>query len=94
MLVLIVCSLFVAVASIVWDTVFLDRLNLAFTFCFFMELILRFFTYEEARKGEYTKEWWIGWIATIPWDLLLACFFSGGGSAAMRLLRLPRESAC
>jgi len=88
--VMILLSLVAAVGSAVFDIVWLNRLHVFFTFLFATELSLRFFTYDRKHKREYLRDWWIDWVATIPWDFILILFFPGGSPAAARLLRLPR----
>ncbi len=90
----VVAASFIAVASIFSGAVWLNDLNLLFSAIFAVELSLRFLTYDQpsnnAGKKEYVKEWWLDWIATIPWDLLLGMVVPGAGTSVARLLRLPR----
>lgn len=95
-IVAISCSVLVAVGSLCLDSALFEVANHAFTLVFCIELSLRFFTYRSAglglvrRKGEYVRDWWLDWVATIPWDLLLALVVPVGSVAVFRLLRLPR----
>lgn len=90
------CSVLVAAASLCLDSPWFEYANHWFTLVFSVELTLRFFTYRAAgpglvrRKIEYAGDWWLDWVATIPWDLLLALAVPMGSVAVLRLLRLPR----
>jgi hypothetical protein len=90
LLVLISASVIAAVASLLYDQVWLEHANLWFSGIFSVELSARYFTYSEKNKKEYFLDWWMDWIATIPWDILLFFLFPGGGASMLRLLRLPR----
>jgi hypothetical protein len=87
-------SSFIAVTSLFSEDTLYNDLNLVFSFLFFIELSLRFFTYNKKvrseGKSEYLKEWWLDWIAIIPWDILLGLCTGGAGPSVARLLRLPR----
>jgi hypothetical protein len=87
---LILFSLIAAAGSILFETPWINRAHWVFTVLFTVELSLRFFTYDRKHKKEYLQDWWIDWVATIPWDALLFFFVPGGNMAVVRLLRLPR----
>ncbi len=89
LLFLISASVLAAIASILFDHIFLERLNLFFSALFSVELTARFFTYGGKEK-DYIRDWWMDWAATIPWDVFLSFLFPGGGASMLRLLRLPR----
>ena len=89
MLFLISASVVAAVGSLLFDHEALENLNIFFSALFAAELTARYFTYA-ANKREYFADWWMDWIATIPWDLFLFFLFPGGGATMLRLLRLPR----
>ena len=89
LLFLISASVLAAIASILFDHLFLERLNLFFSALFSVELTARFFTYGGKEK-DYIRDWWMDWAATIPWDVFLSFLFPGGGASMLRLLRLPR----
>ena len=89
LLFLISASVLAAVASILFDHLFLERLNLFFSALFSVELTARYFTYGGKEK-EYVRDWWMDWVAAIPWDVFLSFLFPGGGASMLRLLRLPR----
>ena len=89
MLVLILLSVAVAAGSLLFDHEGLEHLNLYFSLLFSVELTARYFTYASSKR-EYFADWWMDWIATIPWDVFLFFLFPGGGASMLRLLRLPR----
>lgn len=89
LLVLIPASALAAILSLLTDSDALEWCNLLFSALFAVELTARFFTYQ-ARVGEYFADWWMDWVATIPWDEFLFFMFPGGGASMLRLLRLPR----
>ncbi|MDD3513597.1 MAG: ion transporter, partial [Synergistaceae bacterium] len=89
MLVLISMSVAVAAGSLLVDNEELEHLNLYFSLLFSVELTARYFTYA-SNKREYFADWWMDWIAAIPWDIFLFFLFPGGGASMLRLLRLPR----
>lgn len=89
LLFLISASVLAAIASLLFDNLFLEGLNLFFSALFSVELTARYFTYGGKTK-DYVRDWWMDWAATIPWDLFLSFLFPGGGASMLRLLRLPR----
>lgn len=89
MLVIILLSVAVAAGSLLFDHEGLEHLNLYFSLLFSVELTARYFTYASSKR-EYFADWWMDWIATIPWDIFLFFLFPGGGASLLRLLRLPR----
>ena len=89
LLYLIALSVAVAGASFIFDAHILEVANLFFSLLFMTELTARAFSYR-GRKREYLADWWMDWIASIPWDAFLFVLFPGGGASMLRLLRLPR----
>lgn len=89
LLYLIALSIIVAGASLVFDYHALEVLNFLFSVLFMAELTVRALSYGD-RKREYLADWWMDWIASIPWDAFLFVLFPGGGASMLRLLRLPR----
>jgi hypothetical protein len=76
------------------DSPALEFANLFFSLLFAVELTLRYFAFRHSglagAGGAYLREWWLDWVATIPWDLLLGLAFAGSGPLVARLLRLLR----
>ena len=89
LLLMISASVVTAVLSLFVDSDALELCNLIFSAIFAIELVARFFTYS-TDKSEYLPDWWMDWVATIPWDEFLCFIFPGGGVSMLRLLRLPR----
>ena len=89
LLLLISASVVTAVLSLFIDSDSLETCNLFFSAIFAVELSARFFTYS-TDKREYLPDWWMDWVATIPWDEFLFFLFPGGGASMLRLLRQPR----
>jgi len=87
---LIILSILAAIFSIFVNYTWLEKLNYGFSFFFCFELMLRFTVRSNTRS--YFKTYWLDWIASIPWDLLLlltlpklaASFFW------VRIFRIPR----
>ena len=90
MFLLISASVVAAIGSLLFESPFLEYANLWFSVLFSVELSLRYLTYTSKRKKEYFGDWWIDWVATIPWEIFLFFLFPRGGSSMLRLLRLPR----
>ena len=65
LLFLISASVLAAIASILFDHLFLEWLNLFFSALFSVELTARYFTYGGKEK-DYVRDWWMDWAATIP----------------------------
>ena len=96
LIVLILFSVIVALVSIFADIVVFELLNLVFIGFFFVELSLRFFTYEQkgrSRITRYVKDWWVDWLAVIPWELVLLPFVSVAAPQLLRLLRLTQNNS-
>ncbi len=89
LLFLISASVIAAIASLLFHNDALEHLNLFFSIVFSIELTARYFTYD-GKKKEYFRDWWMDWVATIPWDIFLFFLFPGGRASMLRLLRLPR----
>ena len=89
LLFLISASVVAAIASLLFHNDALEHLNLFFSVVFSIELTARYFTYD-GKKKEYFRDWWMDWLATIPWDIFLFFLFPGGRASMLRLLRLPR----
>jgi hypothetical protein len=90
----IILASFSALFSVIWDYPALEALNLFFSVLFAIELLLRFFTYGVSRgsggKAAYFRDWWVDWVATVPWDRLLLLVVSVTAPQAVRLVRLVR----
>lgn len=66
---MIFLSLINASFSIVYNLKLLEDINLFFSFLFCTELVIRYYIYED--KKRYFKTFWLDWIASIPWSVVL-----------------------
>ncbi len=81
-----------AVASVAVSSPTLEVANLVFSGLFALELSLRWLGSPDRRR--YWSTFWIDWVATVPWELLVLLVHPAEAGAAsliyVRLLRLPR----
>jgi ion channel POLLUX/CASTOR len=79
-----------ALASLFADILWVEAANLGFSLAFCLELGLRYRVARDRRR--YWRTFWLDWIASIPWDILLILLLPAVGPtlAWTRALRLPR----
>ncbi len=72
---LITASIISAVFSLLFNISYLETINVIFCLIFCVELSIRLVIAED--KHKYFKNYWIDWIASIPWDFIFITLFTG-----------------